>query len=119
MTFEPETPAGHQKYQHSDCSLLSNKNFIEILPSNGLSPGPGEVGQGGLQVFHLWLHSQKKQLSPTKKFFFECRLKDLPCLWAFEQLPTTFSARVTCAQRHVWSGCFAARILDSCRMPKC
>ena len=53
MTFEPETPAGHQKYQHSDCSLLSNKNFIEILPSNGLSPGPGEVGQGGLQVFHL------------------------------------------------------------------
>jgi len=34
MTFEPEIPAGHQKYQHSDCSLLSNKNFIEKLHRN-------------------------------------------------------------------------------------
>jgi len=33
-----------------DCSLVSNKNFSEILPSNGLGPGPGEVGQGGLKV---------------------------------------------------------------------
>jgi len=24
-----------------------------------LSPGPGEVGQGGLKVLHLWCHSQK------------------------------------------------------------
>jgi len=30
-----------------------------MLPSNGLRPGPGEVGHGGLKVFHLWLHSQK------------------------------------------------------------
>jgi len=31
----------------------------EILPSNGLRPGPGEVGQGGLILFHLWRYSQK------------------------------------------------------------
>jgi len=31
-----------------DCSLVSNKNLREILPFNGLGPGPGEVGQGGL-----------------------------------------------------------------------
>ena len=35
----------------SDCRLVS-KNFSEILPSNGLSPGPGEVGQGGLKVLY-------------------------------------------------------------------
>jgi len=43
-TFEPK---------ESDCSLVSNKNFSEILPSNGWRPGPGKVGQGGLKVFHL------------------------------------------------------------------
>jgi len=37
----------------SDCSLVSNKNFSEILPSNGLSPGPGKVGHGGLKVLQL------------------------------------------------------------------
>jgi len=42
-----------------DCSLVSNKNFSKILPSNSLSPGSGEVGQGGLKVFHLWRPSQK------------------------------------------------------------
>jgi len=25
----------------------------EILPSNGLGPGPGEVGQVGLKTLHL------------------------------------------------------------------
>jgi len=33
----------------SDRSLVSNKNFSEILPSNGLGSGPGEVGQGCLK----------------------------------------------------------------------
>jgi len=32
-----------------------------------LGPGPGEVGQGGLKVFHIWCHSQKK---PQPKIFF-------------------------------------------------
>jgi len=51
-----------------DCSLVSNQNFSEILPSNGLSPGQGEVGQGGLKVLHLWHHSQKSA-TPNKIFF--------------------------------------------------
>jgi len=50
------------------CSLVSNKNFSEILPSNGLSPEPGEVGQGGLKVFHLQCHSQKI-CTPNQHFF--------------------------------------------------
>jgi len=52
-----------------DCGLDSNINFSEILPSNGLGPGPGEVGQGGLKVFHLWRHSQKIR-TPNQKIFF-------------------------------------------------
>jgi len=31
----------------SDCSLVSSKNFSEILPPNGWRPGPGKVDQGG------------------------------------------------------------------------
>ena len=37
----------------SDCSLVSSKNFSELLPSNSWSPGEGKVGQGGLKVLHL------------------------------------------------------------------
>jgi len=44
--------------------------------------GPGEVGQGGLQVLHLWCHSQKIRI-PTKKKFLECKLQDLPSLLSF------------------------------------
>jgi len=65
------------------CSLVCNKKLSEILPSNGLSPGPGEVGQGGLKVLHLWCHSQKST-TPNQKIVIECRLEDLLChlsLW--------------------------------------
>jgi len=63
-----------------DCSLEPNENFSEILPSNGWRPGPGEVvGQRGLKVFHLWRHSQKPH-PPANKFFFRCKLQDLPRL---------------------------------------
>ena len=51
----------------SDCSLVSYENFSKTLPSNGLGPGPGKVGQGGLKVLHLWRHSQK---IPKQKNFF-------------------------------------------------
>jgi len=51
----------------SDCSLLPNKNFSEILSSNIL--GPGEVGQGGLKVVHLWRHSQKICNPQPKNYF--------------------------------------------------
>jgi len=49
------------------CLLL----LSQILPYNGLGPGPGEVGQGGLKVLHLWCHSQRIHI-PQPKFFFEC-----------------------------------------------
>jgi len=42
--------------------------------SNGLDPGPGEVGQDGLNVLHLRRHSQKIHTLQSKNFFFECRL---------------------------------------------
>jgi len=51
-----------------DCSVVSSKNFSEILPSNGWRPGPGKVGQDDLKVLHLWRHSQKPT-PPSKKFF--------------------------------------------------
>ena len=59
-----------------DCSLVSNVNFSEILPSNGWHPGPGKVGQGGLEVLHLWCHLQKICISKQRTFF-ECRLENL------------------------------------------
>jgi len=40
-----------------------------MQPLNGLGPGSGEVGQGGLKVLHLWCHSQKIHTSQPKKFF--------------------------------------------------
>jgi len=49
--------------------LVSNKNFSEILPPNSLGPGPGKVGQGGLEVFHLRCHSQKIRNLKPKNFF--------------------------------------------------
>jgi len=52
-----------------DWSLISNKNLSEILPSNGLNPGPGKAGQGGLIVLHLWRHSQKIHVPQPKNFF--------------------------------------------------
>jgi len=42
-----------QSIKRLDCSLVSNKNFSEILPSTILGPGLGEVGQGGLKFLQL------------------------------------------------------------------
>jgi len=53
----------------SDCRLVSNKYISKILPSNSLGPGPGEVGQGGLKVIHLWHHSQKIRNPQPKNVF--------------------------------------------------
>jgi len=39
--------------KHSDCSLVSNKNLSEMLPSSGMGLGPDEVGQKGLKQLHL------------------------------------------------------------------
>ena len=77
ITFEPKTPAGHPKYWKTRIvAWFPIKNFSEILPSNGLSAGPEEVGQGGLKVLHFDV-THKKSAHPNQKFFFECRLEDL------------------------------------------
>jgi len=54
--------------KYSDGSLVSNKNFSKILPSNDLNPGPGEVSKGSLKVY-LWRHSQKISTPQPKKIF--------------------------------------------------
>ena len=61
----------------SDCSLVSSKNFSEILPANGWRPGPSKVGQGGLKVLHLWRHSQKTRIPLEAKIFFRVQTKRL------------------------------------------
>jgi len=77
-----------------DFSLVSTKNFSEILPSNGLGLGPGEVGQGCPKVFHLWRHSEKIRNSNQNNFFFIANYKPCRVMWAFKQFSTAFSARV-------------------------
>ena len=79
LNFWTGNPKSIKVSKDSDCSLVSNKIFSEIQPSNGLRPGPGEVGQGGLKMLHLWRHSQKIR-TPQPKNFFECGLEDLPHL---------------------------------------
>jgi len=79
-----------------DCSPVSNKNFREILPSNGLGPGPGEVGQGGLKALHLWRHSQKI-CNPQPKNLFRVQTRRLGT--SFEPLNSSLplSAPELCA----------------------
>jgi len=67
MAWNPSRSSKVSK--NSNCSLVSNKNVNEILPSNSLGPGPGEVGQCGLKVLYLWRHSHKI-LTPQPKNFF-------------------------------------------------
>jgi len=74
----------------SDCSLVSNKNFSEVVTSNDLGPG-------GIKVLHLRHHSQKI-CTHNEKIIFECRLEDLPSLLS---LWTAFSARVMLTQSQV------------------
>jgi len=72
-TRNPSKPSKGSK--DSDCSLVSKKNFSKILPSNGLGPGPGEVGQGGLKAewdssalpFQQWTC----QRSPFRRWTFQ------------------------------------------------
>jgi len=93
--------------KESDCRLVSNKIFSEILASNGLGPGPNEVGQDVLKVLHLWCYSEKICTSQPKNFL-ECRLEDR-ILWAFEQHSTAFSARVMPVQSYMQSVVFGTK----------
>jgi len=51
----------------------AKKNFSEMLPSNSLGPGSGEVGQGGLKV-STYDATHKKCATPNQKNFFHCTL---------------------------------------------
>ena len=67
--FWTQNPSRSSKVsKDSDCSLVTNKNLSEILPSNGWCPGPRKVGQGALKVLHLWRHSQKTRTPNQKNF---------------------------------------------------
>ena len=90
----------------SDFSLVSNKNISKILPSGGLGPGPGEVGQNSLKVLHLWRHWQN--LKPKTKNFFPLQSRRLAESWVFEQLSSACCAWVMLVQGHVQKACFRA-----------
>jgi len=64
----------------SDCSLVSNKNFSKILPSNLLVPR-ARWSWPRWPKSPLLMTSLTKNLHPQpKKIFFECKLQDLPRL---------------------------------------
>ena len=102
ITFQPDTPdtPSSEVLKSSDCTLVSNKNFSEILPSNGLGPRPGEVRQGGLKGLQCWRHSQNIRTPNQKMFFSSAEQKTCHVFWAFEQLCTAFGTRVILAQIH-------------------
>jgi len=67
-----------------------------MQPSNGWRPGPGEVGQGGQKVLHLWRRSQKIRTPQPKKFFSSANYKTCRFFWHFDKDGCNF-----------WSGFFA------------
>jgi len=93
------------------CSLVSSKNFSEILPPNGWRTGPGKVGQGGLKVLHLWRHWQKTR-TPNQKFFSSANYKTCCVFWRFEQVRNPYRSGDIPVQSHVQIGCFFANCLD-------
>ena len=83
-----------------DCSLVSNKNFSKILPSNGWRPGPDEVWQGGLKALHLWRHSQKIR-TLTQKIFSSADYKICRVFWDLDQVSSAYQTGEIPTQNHV------------------
>jgi len=92
----------------SNCSLVSNKNFSEILPSKSWRPGPGEVGQ---KVLHLWCHSQKNPQPPSKKLFW-MQTTRLAASFHFDQVHNPYRSGDIPTQSHVQSSCFFCKPLE-------
>jgi len=44
---------------------------------------PGELGQSGLKVLHLWRHSQKLPKPQPKNIFFIANYKTCRVFWVF------------------------------------
>jgi len=73
----------------SDCSLVSNKNFSEILPSNCVGIGPGEVGRWPKNP-SLVTSSQETRTPQAKKFFLSAIYKTCWVFWAFDRVCSTY-----------------------------
>jgi len=100
--FSTRNPSRSSKVsKDSDCSLVSSKNFIEILPPNGWRQGPGKVGQGGLKVLHLWCHWQRT-CNPQAKNFFRVQTRRLAASFdtftgsVEHTVPEKFLCKATC-----------------------
>jgi len=102
-----------------DCSLVSSKIFSEILPPNGWHPGPGKVGQGGLNVLHIWCHWHKTHIPQAKKFFSSADEKTCHVFWRFDQVRDSYRSRNIPAQSHVRLGGLFFDDPQTCRTPKC
>ena len=61
----------------SDSSLVSNKNFSEIVWPSSWALGPVTWAKMAQWLFHLWRRSQKIR-NLNQKNFFKCRLEDWP-----------------------------------------
>jgi len=87
----------------SDSSLVSNQNYSEIFPSNGWALDQVTWAKMTIKLPRLWCHSQKTW-NPKPKFFFHCRLEDLPSL-----------LKVRTALQHNWPKSYAvARTHENC-----
>jgi len=116
--LSPKLSRSSKLSKDSDFSLVSNKNFSEILPSNGWCLGPDEVGQGGQKVLHLWRHSQKN-VPPTKTYFSIANYKTCRIFWHFDQVRNPYRSWDIPMQSHVRSSCFFCEPLKLTRMSKC
>jgi len=70
----------------------------EILPSNGLGPGYVRLAKVAYKS-STYDVTHKKPQPPSKNFFFECKLQDLPSLLSGSVVltrPEKFPRKVTC-----------------------
>jgi len=78
-----------------DSSLVSNKNFSEILPFSSWTLGKVIWGKMTKNLHHLWGHSQKTR-NPKPNFSFIADSKTCWVIWGFEQqLSSTIDWRAT------------------------
>jgi len=63
-----------------DSSLFSNENFSEILWPSGWAPGQATWAKMAENYFTYDV-THKKSTTLNLKFFFECRIEDLPNLF--------------------------------------
>ena len=98
----------------SDCSLVSSKNFSEILPSNSWHPGPGKVGQGGVKVLHLW-----RQICISQaKIFLRVQTRRLAASFDASTRSIALTDREKFPRKATCVSVFFSKIPKSARVPK-